>query len=269
MGVPISLNSYGARGAEILMPKPAGRYRIVLAGDSFTLGWGVRAEDTFSALLRDSLATTRVEGTQDYEAINLGVGNYNTVQQVARIRDIGLELKPDLIILAYYLNDAEPTPRWRDNWFLANSYLVAFLVSRWRHVVFRASGAGDVTGYYHRLYRDDAHGWQASVAALHDLAAIARRSKIPTMVFIIPDLRQVGQSYPFLAEHALITARVAEAGLPVVDLRPYFDTVSTAQKLWVTNRDAHPNGSAHAIIAAGMLKTLSQSRSASKNQPIR
>src|SRR5207248_1204367 len=47
----VSINSLGFRGREVAVPKPSGRFRIVVLGDSVTLGWGVGDDETFSSQL--------------------------------------------------------------------------------------------------------------------------------------------------------------------------------------------------------------------------
>ena len=42
------------------------------------------------------------------DGFNLGVGNYNTLQELTLFREVGAPLKPDIIVLAYFINDAEP-----------------------------------------------------------------------------------------------------------------------------------------------------------------
>src|SRR4051812_31548703 len=50
MGVPVSLNSGGLRGPEIPLRKPDGEFRVLVIGDSFTLGWGVEESKTYPRL---------------------------------------------------------------------------------------------------------------------------------------------------------------------------------------------------------------------------
>src|SRR5207249_4783239 len=120
-----------------------------------------------------------------YEVLNLGVGNYNTVQEVMRLRTLGLALDPDLIILGYFTNDAEPTPKPTRGFLIEHSYLYAFAASRIR--LFKPS-TGNYLDYYRGLYGDSEPGWQATQAALKDLASISRERSIPAMIFIIPEL---------------------------------------------------------------------------------
>ena len=43
----VTINSLGFRGPDVVLPKPPGRTRIVVIGDSLTLGMGVREDETY------------------------------------------------------------------------------------------------------------------------------------------------------------------------------------------------------------------------------
>ena len=84
--------------------------RIAFVGNSITLGWGVAERETFAPPVIDGL----VKAGRKVDGFNLGVGNYNTVQELALFRDVGAGLRPDIIVLGYFINDAEPMPDYTD-----------------------------------------------------------------------------------------------------------------------------------------------------------
>ena len=85
-----------------------------MLGDSLTVGWGVNAEATFSKRLESLL---NGNGTHA-EVINAGAGNWNTIQEVQYFLTKGYKYRPDIIVLNYFLNDAEPVPHSRPPSFL-------------------------------------------------------------------------------------------------------------------------------------------------------
>lgn len=94
-------NSQGFRGQrEYARPKPAGLYRIIVLGDSVTLGHGVEDDDTFSAVAERALATSR-----PVEIINMGVSGFGTAEELIQLQRTGLSYEPDLVVLAYFPND--------------------------------------------------------------------------------------------------------------------------------------------------------------------
>lgn len=99
----VTMNSKGFRGRETDIPKPAGRFRIVIIGDSLTLGWGVGDVETFSARLEQLLQKKFPE--RNLDVVNLGVGGYDTRQEVTLLRRHVEELEPDLVLVGFYSND--------------------------------------------------------------------------------------------------------------------------------------------------------------------
>jgi lysophospholipase L1-like esterase len=92
-----STNSLGLRNKEFPLTKQDGVERIVIAGDSFAWGWGVSDGDNFP----DQLGA----GRSDLQVINLGVINYNIVQEMLYFERIGEQLQPDVLVLAFCEND--------------------------------------------------------------------------------------------------------------------------------------------------------------------
>ena len=96
-----STNSQGFRGTkEYATEKTSGVYRIIVLGDSVTLGHGVGDEETFSYILEKQLSLIRPT-----EVINMGVSGFGTAEELIQLRNVGLEYHPDLILLAYFPND--------------------------------------------------------------------------------------------------------------------------------------------------------------------
>jgi len=135
MGVDVDMNSQGLRDYEYSFSKSPETYRIMMLGDSTTLGWGVPLEVTVPKLLERELSEGRTPGIDRLEALNAGVGNYNTVQEVAYYETIGKAFDPDFVILMFFINDPEPVPRERKRLFVDRSYLVAFVTSRFDNLL--------------------------------------------------------------------------------------------------------------------------------------
>lgn len=100
-GTDISINSHGFRGRDYVIDKPDDVFRIVVIGDSIAFGNGLDAGEEFPRVL-EQLYTS---GKKKIEVLNLALGGYDTLQEVATLEEIGLPFKPDLVILAYCVND--------------------------------------------------------------------------------------------------------------------------------------------------------------------
>jgi hypothetical protein len=90
-------NSWGMRDSEHTLAKPAGAgARTLFVGDSFV-------ESTFTPLSLPAAVERRVAAVgSKIEAINLGIPGTDPRSYYYRIRDVGLKLSPDAILLFVY-----------------------------------------------------------------------------------------------------------------------------------------------------------------------
>jgi lysophospholipase L1-like esterase len=242
MGASVRTNSDGFRDDDYSVEKGE-RRRVVLLGDSLTLGWGVEKEATFEHLLE-----LRLNEREPTEVINLGVGNYNTTQEVNLFIDKGLKYDPDLVVLFYFINDAEPVPQKSRFPQLGHIRMVTFYWSRIKALEARLS---ETTGYreaYSALYREGNTGWVRSQAALRHLSDLSRAKGFDLKVVLLPELHELAD-YAFAKEHAMVMDFLGEIGVPALDLAPMFRDEASPQSLWVAMDDAHPNARAHGLIA--------------------
>lgn len=84
-------------------PKEAGETRILLLGDSFTMGHTVELEDTIGRQLETMLASGGSDG--ELQVINGGMSGAGAWQEWGILRDKGLALKPDLVILQVFMSN--------------------------------------------------------------------------------------------------------------------------------------------------------------------
>lgn len=101
----IKINSDGFRDREYPLKKPDDSFRIVVLGDSFTFGWGVNIEETFTFQLEKILNEKRLE--KNFEVLNFGVPGVNTEQEIEHFTKKALKYSPDLVILGFTNNDDE------------------------------------------------------------------------------------------------------------------------------------------------------------------
>jgi lysophospholipase L1-like esterase len=133
-GREVHVNSAGFRDREFETAKPEGWKRIVAIGDSITFGTRLDLKVTWPKRLEQML---RGKGKK-VEVLNLGVGGYDTAQEIECLERIGLAFDPDYVVLGFCVNDVATVSLnlpaiWRaeqlDNW-LGWSRLVEFLRAR-------------------------------------------------------------------------------------------------------------------------------------------
>ncbi|HOH30204.1 MAG TPA: SGNH/GDSL hydrolase family protein, partial [Candidatus Hydrogenedentes bacterium] len=95
------INNYGFRDADIIVPKPAGTYRILCVGASTTEEGPVN-DLTYPAILETLL--NKHFGFNRIDVVNCGLSGMNSLKHRMRVGDY-LALDPDLIVLYNAVND--------------------------------------------------------------------------------------------------------------------------------------------------------------------
>jgi hypothetical protein len=276
-------NQLGFRGPEfavsnqdgrLVATKPEGTVRMVFLGDSFTFGEGVRDEDTYPARTAELLQQEHPSGSPRFEAYNLGVGGYNTTQELFLFEHLGEKLLPDCVVLGYVLNDAEPPlfdvdpltnfPR-RASRAVEEGAEDSLPPDRWLYrlrtarLVWQLAANRDrsrrTVAYYQSLYEEDSAGWQESRRALRQIIARCHEARVPCFVLLFPILADLSDAYPFRAIHDKIRAEVEGQDATLIDLFPRLKG-QRAETLWVHPADQHPNEQVHRIAAEELAAAL-------------
>jgi len=243
MGADFRTNSDGFRDREYPIAKGK-RYRIIFLGDSLTLGWGVRQEKAFENILE-----TNLDRIYPVEIINFGTGNYNTEQEVNLFFEKGLKYNPDKVVLFYFINDAETTPKKSKLWFLGYSRIITFYWSRFHGFANNIFSSQSFQEYYADLYKEDREGWQRAKLAFLELITVCEKNGIELQVVLLPELHNP-KDFIFKKENESVSSFLEENGVDHIDLAPFFAEYNgDPMKLWVARDDAHPNDEAHALIA--------------------
>ena len=93
-----------------------------MLGDSYTFGYGVELEDTFSKKLENLL----VKDGYFVEVINGGVVSYSPILEYFYIKENGLDLKPDIIILNFDMSDIVDDYLYNSSAFHEDDEIVGF-----------------------------------------------------------------------------------------------------------------------------------------------
>jgi hypothetical protein len=248
MGVDVTTNRNKLRDREIPFERTTGKFRILMLGDSLTFGWGVRVEQTFAKRLESKLNDNGIAA----EVINAGVGNYNTSMEVAYYFAEGYCYRPDIVVLNYFINDAEEMPHYQFSWLQRQSAALTFIASRIDIIMRRLHVATrqDWYTYFRNLYdtSESNAGWRGVEDAVQRFAKFNRDRGIEAIVINLPELRQL-KPYPFKVEERQVRTLAEQNGLIYLDALPAIADLQP-QSLWVSDQDPHPNSVAHDRFAA-------------------
>jgi lysophospholipase L1-like esterase len=100
--VSFRINGQGMRAdRDHPYEKPPGALRIVSLGDSFTVGYEVEVDETFSAVLEREL---RARG-DPVEVLNAGVSGFSTAEELLYLERELWKYEPDLVLVSFFVND--------------------------------------------------------------------------------------------------------------------------------------------------------------------
>lgn len=276
-------NSWGFRGGEFSYAKPDKTVRMVFLGDSFTFGEGVKFEDTYPEVVASLMKQINKAEGINYESYNFGVGGYNVSQELFLLENLALYVHPDIIVLGYVLNDAEPELFYADSTTNTvnrrprevnineglpdmsppSSALYKLRIARLIWQVFHKERLSRQTeSYYKSLYKPDNPDWKATKDNLQKFISICKENKIHCYVICFPIIYKLNKDYPFKYIHTLIKDEInaqTHKYIHFIDLLNYLKTERDSN-LWVYPTDQHPNEIAHRIVGRALFNAIVKDR---------
>jgi lysophospholipase L1-like esterase len=254
-GIPYRINAAGLRNKEIAMPKPPGVFRVLVLGDSITLGYGLPEDSAYPRVLE------RLIGSERVEVINAGAVGYHVQDFVAYLEHYGRQLEPDLVVCAFTHSDVDPPQKLvirggvgyeaTDNVRVIPPF--AKKVLRRSRLYLAIGRARWAMGSKPREPSEEARNaafakvWPDVQKNLRRLGELCEERHIPLLMPYLPVQLETfnGVEYPALLE------RFATLDLPnykFVNLQPLFAGEKQTQ-LFLPMDPAHPNARGHAMIA--------------------
>lgn len=116
LGTDLAINRAGFIGREYELAKPDGVVRTVLLGDSIAAGWKLDATDDIVSSVLEKRLSSRIPS----EVLNLAVPGYDAFESVVRLRRLGLQYAPDVVVYVFCLNDLReariPEAQFTNGW---------------------------------------------------------------------------------------------------------------------------------------------------------
>ena len=262
-GSELRTNSLGFRDDKTDVPaKRPGAFRVIVLGDSFTVAAGVDFDRLYTSLLESRWKRK----TPGLEVMNLAVGGYNPIQYELVLKEVALELRPDLVLVAVFpFNDlsndtyrgnfeeaqgVQRTPT-RTPWFKKLYVYRAFLVraeSRIRSMVSRprtptpADGRAKLDSQ--RVARQDA---QENLEALERTMTLAASNGIPAAIALLPNTDTYDLQRPDFAPFETLCQQHRWTCINLLDDFAANEVPPKSLRLNVI--DGHPNNQYHELVA--------------------
>lgn len=266
-GVVERTNEWGLRNPSVGPDSTA--VRILVIGDSFAFGWGVRAEEAFprrlEVLLRERRPGPRID------VINAGIPGYSQFQQRAMLEYILERVRIDAVVSTFSLSNdmvdeirirrfapdrlVEYSPRPRDpesalSRFIEKSRVLTWMDLRTRALQFQAANVlpGSV---------------RKAEASMREIAAMCAEREIPLLLVRLPRRTEIADSGFRGAVGRWMTRgprsmqdRVAEdLGLPLRDMTGAIRAVHESGNAFLPN-DPHWTPPGHVAVADSLIDAV-------------
>lgn len=268
--VDYRINTHGMRNAEVEEEKPPGVRRVAVLGDSIAFGYWVAEHDGFPAQLGQMLGQA---GAGTVEVLNFGVPGYNLEQETERLRSGALRFSPDLVIVAFCLNDLRSLSHeyglvqdraqrrntllgWATDWLLARSQLFSWVEYRRAQLESRREFVRAKNPLRGELFPESEQAQRLELSSRFALIAeMLKPMRVPALVAVFPLFGNRFANYPYRPLHGLVVETARDAGLQAVDLLPCFEPYDFHD---VRVDVAHPNPMGHRIAAHAVVDVLCQ-----------
>lgn len=260
------MNEQGLRDRDY-GPKPPGRKRVLLLGDSFTHGLGVLDDRKIFPEILEARLNEMERFPGGVDVLNGGKPGSLTNAWRGLHRWAVTGFQPDVVVIVFFLRDGttlgsnpdffrpirrEITLRNRDSPLYRVSFLYRLLRDRLdRRTVGERYSKALIDAYTGD--EEQTEEWLRAGLNLWEIRKRTRRNGTKLGFVIFPILAELNDDYPFLPVTDLLEV-YADEGLRV----PYLNLLDAfrgqhAPDLWVSPMNQHPNAKGHAIAAEALL----------------
>ncbi|NWF70470.1 MAG: hypothetical protein HXY40_15385 [Chloroflexi bacterium] len=280
----LQTNSAGLRNTEELNPDES-VIRILAVGDSFTFGAYVHNQETWPSRLEDRLNVLLAPGAQ-VQVLNAGIPGYTLEDEIAYLRDKGLALQPDVVIVGFYTNDIfDHYPALRQRLsravilaqaaatqtasplrqFLQDNVALYALFNQWRagqQVEQAVEQVAPQVENFQQIYMDMTFletqrseyqtYWQVYAGRFAELVRLLQEHNIPLVLIAFPDVAQLGMPEVFgPIPQQFLAQLTSDAGIPYLDLLPVLRDGGDIEETYLMYYDARRSFDPNALEMTG------------------
>lgn len=266
-GIELRTNQLGLRDRDYAEYPPALRKRIVLLGDSVTMGYGVRQAKVVSEILE---ALLNEQNRGPHEVINAGVEGFNTINEAAFYKKVARRYRPSEVWLIFLANDLRDSPSrvshispegiptdnvnsaipLRLRWLLRKTGVYVLAVDVYERVAFLMSKERARAG------AEPDKRVAATLRALSDLLAGVRDDGAMLKIAYFPSKREAtgsGDDKESQLAVNVVEQFCVDNQIRFVDLREAFQReVKQGRDLYLPRDPIHPNEEGNAVMLSSL-----------------
>ncbi len=266
----LSRNSLGVRDRDYPAIKPPNSTRVLVLGDSFTFGAGVRDSSLiFPERLERQLNLEFAEQGKQVEILNGALGGSHTHQWLKLLARSKDSFTPDLILIVFFLRDGtnitvrksffnpirqEIQSREEQSFLYRHLYLFRVI----QDYMDRLSISKQYSAALNMAYfgsSEETDEWTRAQENLLEIKRIGEERNAKVALVVFPILVELNDNYPFKEVSNLIEQFSIQNDMPTHNLLPAFMGMH-GPDLWVSSFDQHPNARGHKIAADSILPFL-------------
>ena len=283
--IDMKINSLGFRDEEISLQRNENEKRVLVLGDSITWGDYLQAEEVF--VKRAEYYLNQKNSRDTFHFINAGVGDVGLNEEIAILKDQGLKVKPDIVVVAFYLNDSRPPWGFSDekggsSWIRTHSLLINKIYSAFKLKQWIQKKGHDRFAWIHAYKRLDwmhSHedfmklvflaqydwgaawqksSWEEVDKHLLRLKDLAQQHGFKVAIVLFPSAFQVYADFLENTPQRVMAKKANELGFPYLDLLPILGERAD-KKLYYDH--CHPNVEANDIIGKSLAEFIDKTYS--------
>ena len=255
MGVKLKFNSLGNRNSDLINPKSENEIRIHIVGSSLVMGWGVKQDNIFSSRLETKLNrfinNSSVNDISNVKIINSGVMNTNTEYHVESAIYNFKKIKPDIIILGYFIDDSKLLTKNKLTPILKYTYFLSFLYKKIESYLY----FGTLQDYYAKINDENGLGWKKTEKAIYKLKKFCKINNVRFVIILLPDFQDFSNKDRLEEIYLNVLNRINKINISTINtyesLKKKYE--KNPKSSWISKDDPHPDGKAHDIISNDIL----------------
>lgn len=267
-------NSLGFRDVERTVEKPAGTFRVVALGDSFTYGQGAGFDEMWPSRLEALLNESLPDGARA-DVLRLGMRRFYPGTSRDVLAQVGLQFSPDLIIVGVVPNDVVDTHLGPDavfvdelgflrrrsgaefgtvgTWLFLHSHAMRIVLRR--VTLMKQQADADVN--WADVYREGGEhedDWRTLERDLDSIATLGRTRGAETMVAVLPMRGPWTEASAYPEQRLGRWAAAHDIGF-VGLLEPIRARAALGDTLFWP-KDGHPSPAGHDLIARQLVDSV-------------